>query len=108
MDRAHSWFARHGGSAVLIGRMVPVVRGLISLPAGLNRMPLPRFVLYTAIGSGALNLLLIGLGWALGDRWGRVAGRWHRQGPVAPVVEADGRCRNPGPKGDFETFMWRY
>ncbi|HEX7067589.1 MAG TPA: DedA family protein [Candidatus Limnocylindria bacterium] len=69
VDRANEWFARHGSSAVLIGRMVPVVRSLISLPAGLNRMPIRRFVAYTAIGSGAWNVLLIGLGWILGDRW---------------------------------------
>lgn len=69
VDRANEWFARHGSSAVLIGRMVPVVRSLISLPAGLNRMPIRRFVAYTAVGSGAWNVLLIGLGWILGDRW---------------------------------------
>lgn len=69
VHRASVWFARHGGAAVLIGRMVPVVRSLISLPAGLNRMSLPHFVAYTVIGSTAWNVLLIGLGWILGDRW---------------------------------------
>jgi len=69
VDCANAWFARRGGSAVLIGRMVPVVRSLISLPAGLNRMPLPRFVAYTILGSAAWNMLLIGLGWVLGHRW---------------------------------------
>ena len=49
--------------------MVPVVRSLISLPAGLNRMPLPRFVAYTILGSAVWNALLIGLGWVLGHRW---------------------------------------
>lgn len=62
IDRASAWFARHGGPAVLIGRTLPVVCSLISLPAGLNRMPLPRFVAYTVLDSAASNVLLIGLG----------------------------------------------
>lgn len=69
LDRANGWFDRHGGKAVLVGRVVPVVRSLVSVPAGLRRMPLGRFVAYTAAGSAAWNGLLIGLGWALGNRW---------------------------------------
>lgn len=68
-DRAHAWFARHGAEVVLFGRLVPVVRSVVSLPAGIERMPLGRFLVYTAIGSGAWNALLIGAGWALGERW---------------------------------------
>jgi membrane protein DedA with SNARE-associated domain len=63
------WFDRHGGLAVLIGRVVPVVRSLVSVPAGVERMPLWRFVLYTIIGSGVYNLVLVGLGFVLGSRW---------------------------------------
>jgi membrane protein DedA with SNARE-associated domain len=69
LERAEQWFDRHGGLAVLIGRVVPVVRSLVSVPAGVERMPLWRFVLYTIVGSGAYNLLLIGLGYVLGSRW---------------------------------------
>lgn len=72
LDRASAWFSRHGGKAVLIGRLVPVVRSLVSIPAGLALMPLSRFVLYTAIGSALWNGALIGLGWTLGDRWEQV------------------------------------
>jgi membrane protein DedA with SNARE-associated domain len=72
LDRANEWFDRHGGAAVLIGRVVPVVRSLISIPAGLRRMPLWRFVAYTAAGSAVWNSLLVGLGWVLGDRWHQV------------------------------------
>jgi membrane protein DedA with SNARE-associated domain len=72
LDRASTWFERHGGKAVLIGRLVPVVRSLVSIPAGLALMPLPRFVLYTAIGSAVWNGAVISLGWALGDRWEEV------------------------------------
>ena len=73
LDRADAWFQRHGTKAVLFGRVIPVVRSLISIPAGVNRMALPSFVLYSALGSGIWNSVLIGAGWWLGDRWERVS-----------------------------------
>jgi membrane protein DedA with SNARE-associated domain len=69
LDTANDWFDRHGGTAVLICRLVPIVRSLVSLPAGLRRMPLHSFILYTAIGSGLWNTILIVAGWWLGDNW---------------------------------------
>jgi membrane protein DedA with SNARE-associated domain len=54
---------------VLIGRVVPVVRSLVSVPTGMRRMPLWRFIVYTIIGSGVYNLVLVGLGFVLGSRW---------------------------------------
>ena len=69
LDRAQGWFDRHGSAVVFLGRLVPVVRSLVSIPAGVERMPLGRFTLYTALGSGLWNVALIGLGWVLGDRW---------------------------------------
>ncbi len=69
LDRVEGWFDRHGAWAVLFGRLLPVVRSLVSVPAGVRCMPLVQFVLYTAIGSGLWNTVLIGLGWVLGDRW---------------------------------------
>lgn len=72
LDTANGWFDRHGGSAVMICRVVPIVRSLISLPAGLRRMPLPKFVLYTALGSLAWNCILVLTGWWLGDNWEEV------------------------------------
>ena len=68
---------------VLFGRCVPLIRSVVSIPAGIDRMPLPRFLLLTAIGSGVWNAIFIGLGWILGDNWGRVQG-W--LGPVSYVV----------------------
>lgn len=73
LDNVQAKFDRYGAAAVLGGRVVPGVRSLISLPAGLVRMPLGRFVLYTAIGSAAWNGLLVGLGWALRDQWKKVS-----------------------------------
>ena len=73
LDRARDWFERHGAEAVLLGRCVPGLRSVISIPAGLEAMPLWKFVAYTALGSGVWNAALIGLGWAFGSQWQRVS-----------------------------------
>ncbi|MGE5591038.1 MAG: DedA family protein [Bacillota bacterium] len=67
--RAEDWFQRHGTWTVFFCRMIPVLRSLISIPAGLVRMRLSVFIVYTALGSLVWNLLLIGLGAALGAAW---------------------------------------
>ncbi len=72
LERGERWFERYGAWVVLLGRLVPGARSLVSLPAGLARMPPLRFGLLTAAGSGAWNALLIGLGWGLGSEWHRV------------------------------------
>lgn len=69
LDRAEAWFQRHGGAAVLIGRCVPVVRSLVSVPAGLERMPLLRFGVFTLIGSAVWNTALVVAGYVLGAQW---------------------------------------
>ena len=70
VDKASEVFERHGGKAVLIGHLVPGVGALISVPAGLKRMPIRwRFLGYTALGSTLWTGALVGLGWALGSRW---------------------------------------
>ena len=69
VDKAEDWFKRHGAMAVLIARLVPVVRSLISIPAGVERMSLPLFMLLTTIGSAVWNSALIGAGYLLGDRY---------------------------------------
>jgi membrane protein DedA with SNARE-associated domain len=73
LDRADEWFDRYGGWVVLFGRMVPFVRSVVSVPAGLSEMPLLRFAVLTTVGSGAWNTALIGAGWALGENWDRVS-----------------------------------
>jgi membrane protein DedA with SNARE-associated domain len=73
VDRASDWFARHGRSAVFVGRLVPGVRSLVSLPAGAQRMPLARFIVYTTAGSLVWNTLLVGAGYALGTQWEETA-----------------------------------
>ena len=62
VDRTFSWFEKHGRSAVFLGRMVPIVRSFISVPAGVVRMPLGQFLLFTAGGSLIWNTVLVSLG----------------------------------------------
>ena len=69
LDRAQGWFDRHGAEAVLIARLLPVARALISVPAGLQRMPLWKFTAYTVVGTALFDGGLIALGWWLGSRW---------------------------------------
>lgn len=67
VDRTFAWFERHGRPAVFFGRMVPIVRSFVSVPAGVVKMSWPQFLAYTTAGSLIWNSLLIGLGVALGD-----------------------------------------
>jgi membrane protein DedA with SNARE-associated domain len=67
VDRTFGWFERHGRSAVFLGRMVPIVRSFISVPAGVVRMPLGQFLLFTAGGSLIWNTVLVSIGVAAGD-----------------------------------------
>jgi len=70
--QADAWMARRGNWAVLFGRMVPGVRSLVSIPAGVQRMPLWRFALLTTVGSAVWNVLFVGLGFLLGEQWTQV------------------------------------
>ncbi|HEU5084195.1 MAG TPA: DedA family protein [Acidimicrobiales bacterium] len=72
LDRAEAWFDRRSDAAVLIGRCVPLIRSVVSIPAGFRRMELVRFSLLTAIGSAMWNTALIVAGAILGDRWEEV------------------------------------
>jgi membrane protein DedA with SNARE-associated domain len=70
--RTEAWFARHGTKAVLLGRMVPIFRSLISIPAGVERMRLPVFLGLTTAGSLTWNSLFVLAGYLLGSRWHQV------------------------------------
>ena len=70
--RAEEWFDRRSVVAVLVGRCVPLIRSIVSIPAGFRRMKLTSFVVLTAIGSVVWNIALIGAGAVLGDQWERV------------------------------------
>jgi membrane protein DedA with SNARE-associated domain len=79
LERGYALFAEHGGAIVLLARCVPLIRSVVSIPAGLARMPLGRFTLLTALGSGVWNAVFLGLGWLLGENWEQV------EGHLAPV-----------------------
>ena len=70
--RAEAWFDRRSFVAVLVGRCVPLIRSIVSIPAGFRRMKLTSFILLTAVGSAVWNIALIGTGALLGDQWERV------------------------------------
>jgi membrane protein DedA with SNARE-associated domain len=72
LTRAEEWFDRHATSAVLLGRCVPLIRSVVSIPAGFRRMKLLPYIAYTFIGSLVWNILLIGAGALLGENWERV------------------------------------
>jgi membrane protein DedA with SNARE-associated domain len=87
LDRAEHWFERYGSASVLIGRVIPIVRSFISVPAGMAEMNRARFVVLTTIGSAAWVALLAGLGYAAGSNWKHVSGDFHAaEYPIIAMV----------------------
>jgi membrane protein DedA with SNARE-associated domain len=83
IDKATRWFSRYGNKAVLFCRLVPGVRTLISLPAGLSDMPLAPFLIYSTLGTTAWVMLLTFLGYMLGNNYELVD---EYLGPVSKIV----------------------
>ncbi len=73
LNKTNKWFRKYGTKAVLFGRFVPIIRSLISIPAGAIKMNMPIFIIYTTIGSFIWNLVLVYTGAFLGDNWGLFA-----------------------------------
>jgi len=86
LEKTERVFAKHGKWVILIGRFLPVVRHIISIPAGIARMPLRTFWLQTFIGSTIWGSFLIILGYQLGENWEAVAGKLKRMDLVIGVV----------------------
>ncbi|MCX4233362.1 DedA family protein [Streptomyces sp. A15ISP2-DRY2] len=74
IEKTEAWFSRHGTKAIFFGRMIPVFRSLISVPAGVERMPLPVFLGLTTLGSAIWNTVFVLAGYFLGENWTDVAG----------------------------------
>jgi membrane protein DedA with SNARE-associated domain len=72
LDRARDWLVRHGAVALLVGRLVPTVRTLISLPAGLAGIPLWKFLAYSAVGTTVWTAALAGAGYLLKAQFTRI------------------------------------
>lgn len=83
IDRANAWFERHGGKAVFFGRLIPTVRTLISVPAGVSNMALKPFLAYTALGTALWTAFLAVAGYLLETQYTLVA---DYVGPVAKAV----------------------
>jgi membrane protein DedA with SNARE-associated domain len=77
LERAEHWFDRWGNIGVLVGRITPIVRSFVSIPAGVFRMPLGPYALYTLIGSAIWAFALAGVGYALGSSYERFNHGFH-------------------------------
>jgi len=88
IDRAGRWFARRGEKSVLIGRLLPVVRTFISLPAGFAGMPPARFGVYTTLGCIPWTAGLALAGYAVGGNWPSIAGAFHTISYVIAAIVA--------------------
>lgn len=88
VKKAERWFTRRGSAAVFFCRFIPIVRSLISIPAGTTRMPFARFVLLSAAGTAVWNVVLVYFGQAAGSAWGKVAGYFDTYATVALIALA--------------------
>ena len=89
LDRTEAWFERHGKATVFFGRMVPIFRSLISIPAGIEKMSFPLFIVLTAAGSLIWNSIFVVAGYFLGENWHiaeQYAGVFSRVVAIAVVV----------------------
>lgn len=87
LDRGISLFNRYGGTLVFIGRWIPMVRPTVSVVAGVCRLSLPVFLVFTTLSSGIVNAFWVGVGYLLGDNWQEIlAGLNQYQGVIVPAV----------------------
>lgn len=83
VEKAQGWFVNHGRKAVFFGRMIPGVRSLISVPAGLSKMPFWMFMMWSSVGTALWSILLITAGYVLGDHYDQVA---HIVDPISKII----------------------
>ena len=86
VDKSLAWFDKYGRPSILFGRLIPGIRSLISIPAGLDRMNLLTFGLWTTLGSAVWNFILIFLGFKLGENWEAVTGYIDQYSKVVYVI----------------------
>jgi membrane protein DedA with SNARE-associated domain len=86
LERGETWFRRYGDWIVLAVRLLPAIRSFIALPAGVVRMPLARFLVYSAIGSTVWCAVLVIIGHALGQQWDNVSSSLSRYNPIIVAV----------------------
>jgi membrane protein DedA with SNARE-associated domain len=88
LDAADRWFERHGDAAVFIGRLLPGIRTFISLPAGVARMRLGRFLVFSLLGAIPWTVLFMVIGYELGRNWKHVSGQNHVAEAIAVLILA--------------------
>lgn len=90
LDKTEAWFDRHGKKTVFFGRMIPIFRSLISIPAGVERMPVLVFTGLTLAGSLIWNTIFVYAGYVLGENWHRVEpyADWFQKAVILAVVAA--------------------
>ena len=86
VEETIDWFEKHGKKAILLGRCIPIIRSLVSVPAGMAEIEVPLFLVYTVIGSTLWNILLVSLGAALGASWETVLVYLDRYSSVIRVL----------------------
>ncbi|GGZ22368.1 hypothetical protein GCM10010387_14430 [Streptomyces inusitatus] len=86
IEKTEAWFAKHGTKAVFFGRMIPIFRSMISVPAGVERMPIPIFLALTTLGSAIWNTIFVMAGYLLGENWTEVTAYVSTYSKVVLVV----------------------
>jgi membrane protein DedA with SNARE-associated domain len=83
LKKTEQWFKKRGEGTIFVGRLIPVVRHIISIPAGIGKMNLQKFVIYTCIGAAVWNMFLAYLGYVLGKNWALIR---HYTEPLSIIV----------------------
>lgn len=86
LGKTNNWFTKYGDKAVLFGRFIPIIRSLISIPAGTNKMHMKVFITYTTIGSVIWNSALVYAGVLLGENWPILSGILHKYSRIVLVI----------------------
>ena len=86
IDMADHWFDTKGNKTVFFCRFIPIVRSLISIPAGMSEMPMAKFLLYTTIGSAIWNTVLIVIGNRVGENWESILGVFDQYSHIVLIL----------------------
>ncbi|MBR3229632.1 MAG: DedA family protein [Bacilli bacterium] len=86
IDKADEWFDTKGNKTVFFCRFVPILRSLISIPAGMSEMPMPKFLLYTTVGSAIWNAVLTIAGSIVGDKWETIVDIFDKYSHITLIV----------------------
>lgn len=86
LDNAETWFNRKGNAAIFFCRFIPIIRSLISIPAGMSKMKFGKFLLFTAAGTAIWNIVLVNLGALVGKGWEKIAKYMNTYSTITLIV----------------------